>query len=323
MAEVSRDHGGRDPSLQRQRAGKIAQAAVQQPGGRLVRPGPQRGFGQRRPSGRGDDPAAEGALPQLLAALAAQGGQDPGGEERGRGQLVRVAGPPGVQESPGGGTVGAGRRPGAAGLPRRGPAPPRGRARRAAGRGAGYRGGARRGGRDPGRWPDRRCRRSPERARSPAPAPRPGRAARRPRPPPRPCPRPAVIPGPAVFPGPAVRPGAVRRSTRPGGDGRRVRRGLTVPHGHDLDAGPVGVPGHVQHPAGPDQAGDGEAGAVRLHPVRVQVEDLPVPAAVAQVLLRDLPQALVEPADRAASPRTASRLAASGPPAAGWPVPAG
>ena len=116
VTEVSRDHGGRDPSLQRQRVGKIAQAAVQQSGGRLVRPGPQRGFGQRRPSGRREDPAAEGALPQLLAALAAQGGQDPGGEERGCGELVWVAEVPGVQESPGGGTVGAGGRPGPAGL---------------------------------------------------------------------------------------------------------------------------------------------------------------------------------------------------------------
>ena len=65
-----------------------------------------------------------------------------------------------------------------------------------------------------------------------------------------------------------------------------------------LDAGAVRVLGHQQRPARPDQAGDGELGPVRLDPVLVQLEDLPVAAAVAEVVLRDLPQRLVEPADR-------------------------
>ena len=65
------------------------------------------------------------------------------------------------------------------------------------------------------------------------------------------------------------------------------------PGGDRLDAGAVRVGRHAQHPAGPDQAGDGEPGAVRLEPVLVQLEDLPVAPAVAEVVLRDLPQALV------------------------------
>jgi len=63
-----------------------------------------------------------------------------------------------------------------------------------------------------------------------------------------------------------------------------------------LDAGAVRVLGHQQLPARPDQAGDGELGAVRLDPAGVQLEDLPVTAAVAEVVLRDLPQAFVVPA---------------------------
>src|SRR6266550_1689199 len=65
-----------------------------------------------------------------------------------------------------------------------------------------------------------------------------------------------------------------------------------------LDAGAVRVLGHQQLPARPDQAGDGELGPVRLDPALVQLEDLPVAAAVAEVVVRDLPQRLVEPADR-------------------------
>src|SRR5262245_38239044 len=61
----------------------------------------------------------------------------------------------------------------------------------------------------------------------------------------------------------------------------------------DLDAGTMGVTRHAQDPAGADQAGDGELRAIRLYPARVQLEDLPVTPAVAEVVLRDLPQALV------------------------------
>src|SRR5207302_452213 len=46
-----------------------------------------------------------------------------------------------------------------------------------------------------------------------------------------------------------------------------------------LDAAAVRVLGHQQRPARPDQAGDGELGPVRLDPVLVQLEDLPVGAA--------------------------------------------
>src|SRR5262249_58789532 len=44
--------------------------------------------------------------------------------------------------------------------------------------------------------------------------------------------------------------------------------------------------------------GDGEHGPGGLRPAGVQLEDLPVPPAVAQVVLGDLPQAFVEPAVR-------------------------
>jgi hypothetical protein len=57
-----------------------------------------------------------------------------------------------------------------------------------------------------------------------------------------------------------------------------------------LDARAVRVLGHEQHPAGPDQAGDGEPGPVRLDALLIELEDLPVAAAVAEVVLRDLPQ---------------------------------
>src|SRR5215472_19161825 len=65
-----------------------------------------------------------------------------------------------------------------------------------------------------------------------------------------------------------------------------------------LDAWAVGVVRHVEDPAGPDEAGDRELGSVRLRPVLVELEELPVAPTVAEVVLRDLPQALVEPANR-------------------------
>ena len=117
VAEVRRDHCRWGPTRQRHGMGEIAQPAVQEPGGRLVRADPQRGFSQRRMAPRGDYPAAEGAIPELLTASPSQGGQDPAGQQRGRGQLVRVGEVARVQEIGGGGAVGDGRSPGAAGLP--------------------------------------------------------------------------------------------------------------------------------------------------------------------------------------------------------------
>ena len=63
--------------------------------------------------------------------------------------------------------------------------------------------------------------------------------------------------------------------------------------GDGLDAGPVGVGRHAQHPARADQRRARELRAVRLDPVLVELKDLAVPAAAAQVVLRDLPQGLV------------------------------
>ena len=65
----------------------------------------------------------------------------------------------------------------------------------------------------------------------------------------------------------------------------------------DLDAGPVRIAGHVQHPARPDQAGDGEPGAIRLDMILVQLVYLRVAPPVAQMILRDFPEALVVAAD--------------------------
>lgn len=53
------------------------------------------------------------------------------------------------------------------------------------------------------------------------------------------------------------------------------------------------VAGHLHDPAGPDQTGLGQPRTVRLHTVLVELEDLLVAAAVAQVPLGDLPQGVV------------------------------
>ena len=69
-----------------------------------------------------------------------------------------------------------------------------------------------------------------------------------------------------------------------------------VGHLHQFAA--VGVGGHLHDQAGPDEAGLGQPGAVRLHPVLVEAVDLLVAAAAVQVPFGDLPQGVVVPADR-------------------------
>lgn len=63
--------------------------------------------------------------------------------------------------------------------------------------------------------------------------------------------------------------------------------------GH-LDEVPApGVARHLHDPAGPDEAGLGQLGTVRLHPVLVEIEDLLVPASVTEVPFGDLPEGVV------------------------------
>jgi hypothetical protein len=82
---------------------------------------------------------------------------------------------------------------------------------------------------------------------------------------------------------PAVRAAALRMPAEPvpGRVGQPV-----------LAAGPGG---QVQHPAGPDHGGVGEHVAVAHVMAQVEVDDLGVPVAVAEVLLGDGPQAVTGP----------------------------
>ena len=276
VAEVRRQQRRRSPAVLPLCAGESAQPTIEKLRGRFVRPGPQGGFGQRRLSAGSGQPAAEGPVPQLFAAAPAQGGEEPGGQQRGRGQLVRVGEVGGVQQP----AAEPSRRPGAgvtrlaraAGLRRVDGPGSTGRAphERAAPRGL-RRGG--RGGCAP--WRAVSVRRRVLRGRAVR-----GRRRR---------PQPGQI-----QPGRSSRDRSSRdRSSR----GRSSWGGRAVPRGNGLQARAVGVPGQVQHPARPDQAGDREPGAVRLDVIFVQLEDLLVPAAIPQILLRDLPQALVEPPD--------------------------
>ncbi len=63
--------------------------------------------------------------------------------------------------------------------------------------------------------------------------------------------------------------------------------------GHLDQLAAAGVAGHLHDPAGPDEAGLGQLGAVRLHAVLVELEDLLVPAPVAEVPVGDLPEGVV------------------------------
>ena len=64
-------------------------SAVQHAHGGIVGAEPERLLGERRVALRHGQPAAEGPLPQLLAAAAAKRDQHARGEQGGRGQLVR------------------------------------------------------------------------------------------------------------------------------------------------------------------------------------------------------------------------------------------
>ncbi len=68
-----------------------------------------------------------------------------------------------------------------------------------------------------------------------------------------------------------------------------VRRSV----GHLDELAAVRVRGHLHDPAGPDEAGLGQPGAVGLDPVLVELVDLLVPAPVAEVPLGDLPERVV------------------------------
>ena len=249
-------------------------------------------------------PARARAAPGRRARSTGRGARRPGARRRSRrqpvlaGQRARQRPEPGV-EQPGGSVAGA--------QPQRGFG-----ARRVAGRGGQPR-------------PNARChscsrRRLPSAGapRRPAARPRPGRRAATARPARTARARPAAArtadgpvptaragltwPGrcaPARRAASACRPAGLRRVRRArwrscrAGPRPPARLRAGRPAGTDLDARAVRVARHVQHPAGPDQARDGQLRPVRLHPVLVEPVDLAVAAAVAEVLLGDLPQALV------------------------------
>ncbi len=244
-----------------QRVRQVAQANVEQPGRRLVRAEPQRGLGQGCLARRRDHAAAERTPPQLLTTAPAEGGQHPSGQQGCRGQFGGVDRAVPAQAGTGHGRSGAMRAGDAA--RRAGPA------------------SARRG------------RTVPPGGRGCHPVPRDGarsglgRAAR--------CGAGSGLGRGGTIPGayPATRCGGVAGRVLVAGRPGRGRLG-----GDHLDAGAMRIPGHAQDPAGADQAGDGEPGPVRLDPAGVQLEDLPVAPAIPEMVLRDLPHALVVTADR-------------------------